>query len=610
METGTSADRTRSLTAFVLTVTGAAMTGACAIANPESLHHFDDLTHYLFAKWAWIWPTYLIDEWGRPGFTVLYFLPAGLSWTACRLLSTALTAASAWLAFRIAERAGLRSAWAVIPLCYAQPLFFQLAQTTLTETPLAFYLTLAVYLAQRGRWSWSAAFISLATVTRHEAAVFVPLWMVLACRSRHWLEAGSAQSAIRNPQSAIEAAPPATGGQRYLGCDLAGLWRLWPLLWAPVVVNITALAVHMVPGVVRLFEPKPSSMYGQGGWLTFFSRSMEAFGPAVMVLAIVGAFKLARVPRGRIVVACAVAYFTTHTAIRALGLFNSGGYARFLVPISPLVAIIALAGWSRLRSAEAGDRRTANFLAAGAMILLWLAMERQLALYAARLDEAAELPAIVVGVWAVRSTTALLALLAIVAAGFTTWSQHRLLSEAPVSAAILAVLLLTSWQLCRPLAKPHAGRIIEETFAWAAAEGLRDREVFSANMWGTYATGRVLPPLERGVRDQLDLAPPGSLLFWDEQFGPPEDDSLRIENLLANPSYRLIHRSRPLPHSRRPYLLVFEKLVGRGSKEGQLPDPGTEITPRHLANPQSRDYHADTALAGGVESAPARGPQP
>jgi hypothetical protein len=559
MDTAATVERSSPLFAFALVALGAAVTGACAVANPDSLHHFDDLTHYLFAKWAWTWPAYLIDEWGRPGFTVLYFLPAGVSWIACRLLSTLLGAASAWLAFRIAQRAGLRSAWAVIPLCYAQPLFFQLAQTTLTETPLALYLTLAVYLAQRNRWSWSAAFISLATVTRHEAAVFVPLWIVLACRFRLPEELGPTQSAIG-------VFPPATrrggqaSGRRYADRSLA-LWRLWPLLWAPMVVNLTALSVHMVPGIVRLFEPKPSSMYGQGGWLTFLCRSMEAFGPAIMVLAIVGAFKLARSRTSGIVVACAAVYFALHTAIRAMGLFNSGGYPRFLVPISPLLAVMALAGWCELRSAENKERRKATVVAAGAMLLLWLAMERQLSLYAAKLDEAAELPAISAGVWAVRSVTALLLLLTVVSAGVTSWPRCRFLRATLVPAALLATLLLTSARLCHPLAKPHAGRIVEETLAWAAAHGLRDREVVSANMWVTYATGRVLPPLARSIRDQLDSSPPGSLLIWDEQFAPCDDDSLHLRTLQANPDYHLIHRSRPLPYHEQSYLLVFEKLA-------------------------------------------------
>ena len=168
--------------AVVLAGAGLMTSIAFGLISPEGIYHYDDLTHYLFAKWAWKWPAYLLHSWGRPGFTVLYFLPAELGWWACRVLSAVLTAISALLAFFVARRLGLRHAWAAVLLAYAQPLFFQLSQTTLTETALAFYLMLAVFLAQRGRWALSAAVLSIGLVTRHEAAVFVPLWAWFAWR--------------------------------------------------------------------------------------------------------------------------------------------------------------------------------------------------------------------------------------------------------------------------------------------------------------------------------------------------------------------------------------------------------------------------------------------
>jgi Gpi18-like mannosyltransferase len=45
-----------------------------------------------------------------------------------------------------------------------------------TETPLAFYLICSVYAADKNRWSWAAAFLSLAFITRHESIVFMPVY--------------------------------------------------------------------------------------------------------------------------------------------------------------------------------------------------------------------------------------------------------------------------------------------------------------------------------------------------------------------------------------------------------------------------------------------------
>src|SRR5262245_49777299 len=228
----TASNKRETLIAAALCLLGLAASVICGRIHPDGILHFDDLTHYLFARWAWTWPKYLLHDWGRPGFTILYFLPAGISWAACRILSALLTAASAWLAFRLAQSWRIPSAWAVIPLCYAQPLFFQLSQTTLTETPLAFYLICSVYAADKNRWSLSAAFLSLAFITRHEAIIFLPVYLYFAMRA----------GAIRNPKSAIR--------------------NSLILLSAPTIINCLAWLTGVTPSIKLFFEPHASSQYG------------------------------------------------------------------------------------------------------------------------------------------------------------------------------------------------------------------------------------------------------------------------------------------------------------------------------------------------------------
>src|SRR5262245_36703971 len=88
-------------------------------------YQLDDLTHFLIAKWAWRYPSFLLFDWGRPGFTIAYFLPSALGWNAARITTAVLSAATAWLAFRIARRMSIPLAWLVPVLLYAQPLFFE-----------------------------------------------------------------------------------------------------------------------------------------------------------------------------------------------------------------------------------------------------------------------------------------------------------------------------------------------------------------------------------------------------------------------------------------------------------------------------------------------------
>ena len=527
--------------AAILAALGLLVTALCGYISPDGLFHFDDLTHYLYARWAWQWPAYLLDEWGRPGFTALYALPAYFGWAMCRGFSAILSAWSAWFAYRIARGAGLRYAWAVVPLCFIQPLFFQLAQTTLTETALAFYLTTAVYLAQRGRWSLGAAVLSVALLTRHEAAVFVPVWVFVAWR---------------------QGVP---------------LWRHWPLVWAPLAVNLLCPLAGLQPVWKRLAHHESSGQYGHGGWLTYFSRSLEAFGPAVAVLGIVGTFLLLRNRRTQLVAGSIAVYFAAQTVIRALGLYDSGGYARFLVGISPLVAIAALAGLTALLTGD-GPRRVAAALAvAAAMGLCCFAMHRQIAMMQSNRDFLAEVPRLTQAVTAVNWTTIGLAVFALMTALVEMTARPAPPSTArfvrplmPLGLAIVAAL--TCRELCYPLYPPNEQPIVDDTLAWLKDHGHDPRQLISAVVWIDYKTGRAYPPAHPTLREQLEAAPIGTVFAWDRQFAGCPDHKLQLEEFEDSPAWREILVTAPLPNrGLEPYLFLFEKVGPWGSGKSARP---------------------------------------
>lgn len=512
-----------------LCAAGLLITAFFGWTSPDGLYHFDDLTHFLYAKWSWHWPAYLLNDWGRPGFTALYALPAKFGWPMCRALSAILSAFAAWLAYRIAQRAEMPRTWAVVPLCFAQPLYFQLAQTTLTETAHAFYLTAAVYLAQRHRWSLSSALLSLAFVTRHEAAVFLPVWIFFAWRER------------------------------------VPLWRLWPIIWAPLAVNILGPLAGLTPLWQRLASSQSSGQYGRGGWLTYFCRSMEAFGPAIAVLAIVGLPALTTRRRTALAAASIAVYFAAQTAIRALGLYDSGGYARFLVGISPLVAIAALAGVNNVLQSDTRRRAWTGVAIALAMIVLWIAMRQQIALAMQRGDILAEIPRIDTARKALNWTTLTVINIAIIGIIGACYSSRRWPTRA-MPAGLLVLTLLTCKELCRPLHPPPEAPIIDETLAWLKETGRGDAPLISAIVWIDYRTGREVAPVHETVREALDRAPVGAIFAWDRQFAASPDHKLPLEEFQHNPAYRYVHASRPRTQwESEPYLRLFEK-VSRGAQ--------------------------------------------
>ena len=514
------------------TVIGLAITVICGQVERMGVIHADDLTHFLIAKWSWTWPRYLLNDWGRPGFTAMYFPAAFFGWRVCRVLSAGLTAATAWLTFDIASDLGVRAAWAVVPLFYLQPLVFKLSETTLTETPLMLYLALAIFLAQRHRWTASAAILSIGFVTRYEAILFLPVWVFAAWR--------------RN----------------------IPLVRLWPILWAPLAVNLLAAAFGETTVFSRLLNPASSGQYGQGGWLTFFARSMEAFGPGIAVLAITGFMEQGFRDSGNreqgtggfgLLMGCAAVYFGGQTALRALGLYDSGGYARFLVPISPIIAVAALVGWNSIWDRGEANRKRATGWIILAMLLLWVSMERQVALYGQGRDEIAELPQVHYAKMAVRIATITIGVLG-------TWAyvspQARRLCHGRVllPGALAAMIGLAAFQFCRPLQRPAEVDLIEETIGWLHAQGYAQRSILSANVWIDFLDHQSLPPDRPGVKDRLAAAPLGTLFAWEKQFAGSPDHHIALRDLSESPSFRLLHSTAPLAFHSAPYLYVFEKI--------------------------------------------------
>ncbi len=487
-------------------------------ALSTGFHQMDDLAHFQIARWSWTYPRYLLDDWGRPGFTSLYFLPARLGLPFSRVFSALLTASSAWLAFRIAQKFQLRRPWLAIVFCYLQPLFLELSLTTLTETVLAFYLVAAVYLVCLHRWSASAAVLSLGLITRHEAVVLVPVWIWFAHQQR------------------------------------ASLLRLSPLLAAPFLVNGLALWFEMPIAARRLIDAAPNTWYGHGGWLTMLARTIQTSGPAIVALAFAGLRPLWNSKPTRLVPLCIATYFLVQTAVRALGLFESGGYARFLVPISPLMAIAATAGWQRLTSPDARQTPSAATAIAFMFVALWLAMEVQIR----RPESASSIQGFAPAVWTMRIVATMVVLIALIyrlTAAHTTAPQPRGLHVALALAAALAPLAIV-----RPLRLGASERLVRETMNWLESHGLSGRSIESAHPYVEFLAGLTPHPRRAGLKGRAAAAPVGAILVWDRQFAPGPQQELPLSDLERNSAWHLINSSSPLPGESQPYVRVFERI--------------------------------------------------
>lgn len=501
----------------------------------DGVHHDDDLTHLLFARWSFTHPEFLLNEWGRPGFTLLFAAPAQLGWLAARLFAGGLTALTAWLTYLIARRQGLPLAAFAPWLVWLQPMTFTLSYTTLTETVLAFYLALAMWLFLRRAFALSAIALSLGLLTRHETAVWLPLW-------------GLALWRVRAPWYAIAA-----------------------LVWAPIAHNVlSAIFLGKWPFLMFL-TPVPTEEYGHGGWFSMLSRWVLAAGAGVLVLALAGGWHAARRPWGWLWIGAGLSYFLAHTLIFRFGLFASGGYHRFLVPIAPVVAVAAAETLGRFfdalrrawREADPSgavrDARRAIAAIAVVVAVLWSACELEVPYWL---------------VWARHwlRVGGVLLLAVIVAAWVLTGSRPRWVRVSAISACPAVCLWFAGHQCqiaagvqpphqqCAPLVLVEDQQLIREATDWIRAHGLARRNIIHGNPWVDEFLNIVASPHRRTFGEQLATLRPGDIVFWDRRYvGRPGEHS--VESIRAIPG--LLERWHGRPHTTDGvYCRVFEMQGG------------------------------------------------
>jgi hypothetical protein len=310
----------------------------------------DSIQHYLCSRYAPAHPLLFVDSWAKPLFVLLTVLPAQAGFVGMMLFQCVVAALSAHLAFRVAVQLRLPMPWLAVPFVYAQPDYFLMQFSGLTEPLFGLVLVASVALAVHRRGAWSAVVLSWLPFVRAEGFVLLAVWVVYVVASRQW--------------------------------------RFLPLLGVGFVVySLVGGAVLGELGWVfgrNAYRYKLAS-YGHGGWADFVTHLPGLLGWVLVVLFWGGLAwgllawlrpALRRNPLQwpaelLLVYGSIVAYIGAHSVFWALGIFQSLGMTRVLAALTPLAALVALSGLdalSRLGRQPQTQRRFRVGLAAVALV--------------------------------------------------------------------------------------------------------------------------------------------------------------------------------------------------------------------------------------------------
>lgn len=313
--------------AVVLMLVMAALGVMTIVLYPDADQQ-DSGYHYLFARWSWRHPEYLVSVWARPLFTLLYSLPAQWGYEAARGLTLLIGMATAWQTVRLARSLGCERAEMAIPLLFLQPVFWQLSTGVFTETLFGLILVIALRVRESGRELVAMFVASTLILVRPEGFFIGMLWGAwrLATIIRDW-KRGSGRVPI--------------GDLIGIGSLASGLGAWW----------LAALLITGDP--LRILHDWPPDWQADGqangtGPIWWYTALLPLIvGPFFLPQFFRGAIRSLRERWFALGTASFLTIFVVHSLLYTRGWFGAAGYARYLVCVAPVTALLTLRGWSR-----------------------------------------------------------------------------------------------------------------------------------------------------------------------------------------------------------------------------------------------------------------------
>lgn len=275
----------------------------------------DCVTRYYNTKKAIADPSMFFSLWNRPLFVLLFFPVAQIGPTAMMLQMIAITTIAGYYLFKAVEGMQVRYSSLVLPLFFFQTYFFSVSRNNLTEPLAVAIICLGLYFLVRERYLWFAVVGSLLPLARLELSVLLAVWGLVLIMRGQWKYLW------------ILAVPT-------LVVDLIGIiYKDGDVMW---MVNET------------FGKESEENRYGHTDFWSYFKRYIFVTGPVVFYFMLIGLFE--RVSRWKIDLFIFVQFvlgFMLYVVFSwKLNMGNAAGFLRNLIPLTPMVAVIALFGFN------------------------------------------------------------------------------------------------------------------------------------------------------------------------------------------------------------------------------------------------------------------------
>jgi hypothetical protein len=290
----------------------------------------DSITHYQISRFSWDHPGLLMDQWGKPIFTILFSPIAQLGFFAVNLANLALIFWGGWLAYKIAIALQVKRPHWVTLIYFFTPILLGNSKSGLTEPICSIFLILFLYYATKEKWNLGAFILGFMPFARSEGFVMVLLAIIFFALSKRW--------------------------------------RSIPYLLVGTLIFNT-IGFFVTGKALWIFDNNPYintgiKVYGSGSFFHFFILAVPMFGIPFLVV-LYQSFKeihwvkqifstdrwsLHQQISFWLLLGSFWGYFMAHTVLWSLGMWASLGLIRVMMVITVPFALLAVMGWEKLEN--------------------------------------------------------------------------------------------------------------------------------------------------------------------------------------------------------------------------------------------------------------------
>ncbi|MFN5890327.1 MAG: hypothetical protein ACK448_08030 [Bacteroidota bacterium] len=146
----------------------------------------DSWNHFLYARWGLKHPELLIDQWGKPLFTMLAAPLTKLGFNGVYALNYLAVLATAWLVYLTARRIGFKNPWLTLLLFCWQPVVLANTHSFLTEPTNALLLAIVLYLFASNKYVAAALVASFFPMARTEGYLLLAVVIMFLIMRGKW----------------------------------------------------------------------------------------------------------------------------------------------------------------------------------------------------------------------------------------------------------------------------------------------------------------------------------------------------------------------------------------------------------------------------------------